>query len=346
MWPVIILSLMTMGVTLGLAYWFSSPNSRLAFLDHPNERSLHTRPVPRTGGMAIMVGFLVGLTLAFSWLPQNRFYDEAAIWVLGGMLGIALFSFWDDRVGLPAVSRFALHAVVAVGVIWGGGLSIRDLDLPFIGVLSFSWFSVPLTILFLMWMTNLYNFMDGMDGFAGGMTVFGFACLAYLGWIGGHQGIFLVALLMAVSAMGFLIWNFPPAKIFMGDVGSTAIGFLAGGLAILGVHDGLFDLWVPVLIFSPFIIDSTVTLFRRLFNGKKFWQAHREHYYQRLVLAGWGHRKTVIAEYLLMSACGISAILYLKSDVVWQDILLIGWGVLYLLIAYGVKGVEKNYSVK
>lgn len=340
MWIEIIVFLMTMVLTLGLTGWFSLPTSSLAFLDHPNERSLHTRPVPRTGGIAIMVGYLVGLSGALIWLPQYRFLGGMAIWVLGGMLVIGFFSFLDDRVGLPTVSRFVLHAVTAGGVIWGGSLSIRDLDFPFIGALSFGWFSVPLTILFLMWMTNLYNFMDGMDGFAGGMTVIGFSCLAYLGWAGRHDLIFIFALLMAVSAMGFLIWNFPPAKIFMGDVGSTAIGFLAGGLTVLGVYDKLFDLWVPILIFSPFIFDATATLLQRFLRGEKVWQAHRKHYYQRLVLVGWGHRKTVTVEYGLMIVCGASGILYNYLNEMSKLILLILWVVIYILLGLSVRMIE------
>ena len=340
MWIGIILSLITMGMTLWLGGWLSSPNSRLVLLDHPNERSLHTKPVPRAGGMAIMVGYLVGLVGAFLWLPQDFIYDERVIGILGGMLGIAFLSFWDDRVGLPAISRFALHAVVAVGVIFWGGLLIKDLNFPFLGDLSFGWLAVPLTLLFLMWMTNLYNFMDGMDGIAGGMTVIGFSCLAYLGWVGQHEVIFVISLLITAATGGFLFWNFPPAKIFMGDVGSTAIGFLAGGLSIIGVHDGLFDLWVPILIFSPFIIDATTTLFRRLFHGKKIWRAHREHYYQRLVLAGWSHRKTVIVEYGLMVVCGASGILYTHLNEMSQLIMLVLWVVIYFILVLSVRMIE------
>jgi len=339
----IILSLITMGLTLWLTGRLSSPTSMLASLDHPNERSLHTRPIPRTGGIAIMAGLLAGGAGTFLWLSWERIYDETAIWILGGMLTIALFSFWDDRIGLPTVSRFVLHTIITGGVIWGGGLSIRDIDLPFIGVLSFGWFSVPLTILFLMWMTNLYNFMDGMDGFAGGMAVIGFGYLAYLGWISEHESILIMSLLIVAAAAGFLLWNFPPAKIFLGDVGSVSLGFLAGVLLLMGIRDEVFDFWVPVLIFSPFIVDATVTLFRRLLRGEKVWQAHREHYYQRLVLAGWGHKKTVMVEYGLMLACGMTAVVYSQVSELWRLIILLCWAGVYAGLIYGVSFVEKRH---
>ena len=184
---------------------------------------------------------------------------------------------------LHPIVRLILHGLGAAGVALGIGATITVINFPGIGHVSLGWLAVPITISFLVWITNLYNFMDGMDGFAGGMTVLGFAFLGYVSR-DGNSMIPVVAVLTVGAAGGFLIHNQPPAKIFMGDPGSIMLGFLAGSLAVIGIQQGLFDLWVPVLIFSPFIVDATVTLFRRLFRGKKIWQAHREHYYQRLVL--------------------------------------------------------------
>jgi UDP-N-acetylmuramyl pentapeptide phosphotransferase/UDP-N-acetylglucosamine-1-phosphate transferase len=141
-------------------------------------------------------------------------------------------------------------------------------------------------LIFTVWFINLYNFMDGMDGFAGGMGTLGFGFLAYLGWLAGQDFFALSGLLIAGANLGFLLCNFPPARIFMGDAGSTTMGFLAAGMSLWGVRDGLFPMWIPILIFSPFIVDATVTLIRRLVHGDKVWQAHRSHYYQRLVLLG------------------------------------------------------------
>jgi UDP-N-acetylmuramyl pentapeptide phosphotransferase/UDP-N-acetylglucosamine-1-phosphate transferase len=131
-------------------------------------------------------------------------------------------------------------------------------------------------------MTNLYNFMDGMDGFAGGMTLIGGLTLALLTATGNAWTISVLSSLLAGAAAGFLVHNFPPARIFMGDVGS---------------------LWVPLIVFSPFVVDATATLLRRALAGEKVWQAHRVHYYQRVVLLGWGHRRTVMVEYGLMVLC-------------------------------------------
>jgi UDP-N-acetylmuramyl pentapeptide phosphotransferase/UDP-N-acetylglucosamine-1-phosphate transferase len=239
----------------------------------------------------------------------------------------------------------SVHALAATGLVWGAGLQVRTVLVPFAGTLSLGWLAVPATILFLMWMANLYNFMDGMDGFAGGMTVLGYGFLAYMAWRGGHQLILLLSLLVAGAVAGFLWYNLPPAQIFMGDVGSVPLGFLAAALALLGVRDGVFDVWVPLLIFSPFVVDATVTLIRRLLRGKKIWLAHREHYYQRLVLAGWGHRKTVMAEYVLMLACGMSAVMYTQVGEPWRMAILLGWMAVYTVLMWGVCVVERQAKV-
>ena len=128
----------------------------------------------------------------------------------------------------------------------------------------------------------------------------------------------------------------------MGDVGSVPMGFLAAALTVMGVHDGVFDIWVPLLIFSPFIVDATVTLFRRLLRGERVWHAHREHYYQRLVLAGWGHPRTVLAEYLLMLACGFSAVAYTQTGEPWRLAILLWWVAAYAVLAWGVRQVESR----
>ena len=128
----------------------------------------------------------------------------------------------------------------------------------------------------------------------------------------------------------------------MGDAGSTLFGFLAACLGLLGWQLGIWTLWFPGLVFSPFIVDATVTLIRRLLRGEKIWRPHREHYYQRLVLSGWGHRRTVLAEYGVMALCGGFALLYQYASEEWRLAILGLWGVLFLSLALAVKGVEQR----
>ena len=339
-----------------LAYWMTgrlcSPDSKLYLLDHPTDRSLHVAPTPRTGGLAILGSVAAGLLLGWMlerfegglWRLELGAQTDAGLWIMGTALVIGAVSFWDDRAGLPPGVRFGVHGVAAGGVVWGAGLTVTAIPIPLLGILSLGWMAIPMTILCLMWMTNLYNFMDGMDGFAGGMTVLGFGLLSFVAWTGGHQAIAILSLLVVGAAGGFLSYNMPPARIFMGDVGSVSLGFLAGALAVMGIHDGLFDMWVPLLIFSPFIVDATVTLIRRLLRGEKVWQAHREHFYQRLVLAGWGHRRTVAIEYALMLACGLGALLYSRVGEAWRLAILAGWFATYIVLAWAVRQVERAHS--
>jgi UDP-N-acetylmuramyl pentapeptide phosphotransferase/UDP-N-acetylglucosamine-1-phosphate transferase len=269
---------------------------------------------------------------------------EAGAWIAGMVALVGLVSFLDDRRSVPAGVRLAVHTLAASGVVAGAGLVVPSVTVPTVGEISLGWLAAPATVLFIVWMANLYNFMDGMDGFAGGMTVVGFGALSYLAFSTVEHVQAIVALLVAVAAAGFLRFNWPPARIFMGDVGSVPLGFLAGGLSVMGVYRGIYDLWVPVLIFSPFIVDATATLIRRLVRRDRVWQAHREHYYQRLVLAGWGHRKTVAAEYGLMLLCGLGAWIYGLVDETWRLIILVAWVGLYFGLFRAVAWIERQQS--
>jgi UDP-N-acetylmuramyl pentapeptide phosphotransferase/UDP-N-acetylglucosamine-1-phosphate transferase len=184
-------------------------------------------------------------------------------------------------------------------------------------------------LLFLVWMINLYNFMDGMDGFAAGMSVIGFGTFAILGWQAGQTETALGYAMVAAACAGFLLFNFPPARLFMGDVGSTVLGLLAGVAILQSHHNGLLPAWLGILVFSPFIVDATVTLALRMVRREPFWKAHRSHCYQRLALAGWGHRRTVLAEYVLMLACCGSALAGATLSPKGQALIIAFWALVY-----------------
>jgi len=290
--------------------------------------------------LAILAALVVGELLI--WLAAPDAIPNG--WVTTMVLMIAALSFADDTVGLPPSVRLCGHGLAAIGAIVGAALTVHVVGLPVFGSISLGWFAVPFTLLFLVWITNLYNFMDGIDGFAGGMAVIGFGIVSYIAWSEAHRTLALLSLLIAASTAGFLYFNIPPAKIFMGDVGSISLGFLAGCASLIGIREGLFDLWLPLLIFSPFVVDSTVTLFRRLLRREAVWQAHCEHYYQRLVRSGWGHRRTVMAEYVLMLACGGSAVVYSRVGMGWRLALLIGWASTYVVLMGCVSIIERQQA--
>lgn len=259
--------------------------------DIPNDRSLHTLPTPRVGGWGIVPACVIALLVL---APQLWLIAAAAA-------GLAAVSQVDDRRGLPARVRFSAHLAAVVVLI-----AVYPADAPV-------WLLAGVGFV-MVWLTNLYNFMDGADGLAGGMALFGFGAyaIAVLGGATPSPDLAVAGAAVAGAALGFLLLNFHPAKLFLGDAGSIPLGFLAGALGYWGWRTGVWPIWFPALVFAPFIADASVTLLRRLLRGEKFWQAHREHYYQRMVRAGLGHRRTALYWYLIMLA-GIIVALWAKG---------------------------------
>ena len=311
----------------------------LGFLDYPNIRSLHQHPTPRIGGLAILLVIVAAMLLMM--VAMTGALVKVLGFILTGLVPLALVSFQDDRIGVSPRKRILVHLLSAVSLL-ASDLILNTLLLPNLVLVLPTGISIPLTLLFVIWMINLYNFMDGMDGFAGGMAVIGFSTLACLGWV--NSGFATFCMITAAASAGFLVRNFPPAKIFLGDTGSTALGFLAAACSLWGAKEGLFPLWVALLIFSPFIADATVTLLRRLLRGEKVWEAHRSHYYQRLVLLGWGHRRTVLVEYALMLACAGSALLAVRLSPIGQITLMAIWIWIYGFLMWSVGRLERQHA--
>lgn len=297
-------------VTLALIAWLLNAPHRLT-LDIPNERSLHVRPIPRSGGIAMMVGIFTGFGIL----------QTPLVIVLPAAVLVAI-SHIEDVHGLPILVRFVTHLAAAAAFAFGA----LPMTLPFL----------LLIVLGILWSINLYNFMDGSDGLAGGMTLLGFSFLAAAAWMSGDDALLIDCAIVAAGGAGFLLVNFPPARLFMGDAGSVPIGFLAAALSIVGWRDGDWPLWFPVLVFAPFIADASLTLVKRIVAGERFWQAHNEHYYQRLVRLGWSHRGTALAEYALMLACGAAALWSLRQPPNFQLIAAVGFVALHAALALWV----------
>lgn len=330
-------------VSTATTRWLTRPSAKLRLLDLPNERSLHRIPVPRTGGLGILAGIVLGLGLLAATLVNFGPSSWRA-----GMAGmatalVAMVSFLDDRGSLPVIVRLVTHFVSSL-------LLVVALFAPIESCLV-----TPLTlraavggaiaILLSVWMINLYNFMDGMDGFAGGMAVIGFGAFAVLGWMAGHAAFAGVSLVVMSAAGGFLLSNFPPARIFMGDTGSSTIGLLAATLISWSARDTIFPVWAGILVFSPFIVDATVTLIRRALRRDKIWLAHKTHYYQRLVQLGWGHKKTVVREYVLMFLCALTAVLGVRQSPIVQFGIVVGWLAIYAALIWLIEEMERRAGV-
>ncbi|KVD95402.1 hypothetical protein WI90_06585 [Burkholderia ubonensis] len=294
---------------------------RLA-IDTPNWRSLHTIPVPRVGGWGLVPSTLVASLIVGA--------GSRIGYALAGMTALAVLSFVDDRRGLPAKVRFAVHFVIAGLFVWslgtGGGL----------------WAAIVLGVA-IVWMTNLYNFMDGLDGLAGGMALFGFG--AYAWEAAGHASeLAIVASALAGAALGFLVFNFHPAKIFLGDVGSIPLGFMAGALGLYGWRNEVWPLWYPAVVFSPFIVDASLTLVKRAIRKERVWEAHREHYYQRLARMGMAHRPIAAVWYGLMAASALLGNAMLQMSALAQYAILTLWYLGLLLACFRLDSVWKRFE--
>ena len=308
--------------TLVTVWWLIRSRFSTIALDHPNRRSLHQAPVPRTGG----IGLHAGIVLAWAVVAPNLPPPTGLTFAL-----LLLVSFADDVRGVPVVVRLAAH-LLAAGVL-AASLLLQDFGIV----------AAVVATLVIAWMTNLYNFMDGSDGLAGGMALFGFSFYGVAAWLSGSSAFALLNFSIAASAAAFLVFNFHPARVFLGDVGSVPLGFLAAAFGLIGWLQRDWTWWFPVLVFSPFIVDASATLARRLWRRERVWEAHRDHYYQRLVQMGWGHRGTALAEYALMLACGLTALAALGLAAAAQTTVLAVTAASYLLM---ISAVERAWRMK
>ncbi len=311
--------------TLVIVWWLVRSRFFGLALDHPNQRSLHAAPVPRSGG----IGIHAGIVLAWAAVAPNL---PIALWLTFALLFAV--SLLDDVRSVPVLARFTIYLLAAY--LLAANLLLADFGMPVTLIMTLA----------LAWMANLYNFMDGADGLAGGMTLFGFVSYGSAAWLAGNHEFALANFSVAAAATAFLIFNFHPARIFMGDAGAVPLGFLAGALGLIGWLQHDWTWWFPPLVFSPFIVDASVTLARRLACRERVWQAHRDHYYQRLVQMGWGHRRTAVAEYTLMFACGNAGLILLSRPAPTQEIALGIIAAFYLLVITWIGSAWRKFKAE
>lgn len=274
-------------VLSGLLTWvFRIYAIRKSLMDIPNDRSSHNIPTPRGGGLAIAITWFSGLT----WFFVSGKIESSLFYAMLCGLPLTLIGFADDVFTLKPNVRFLVQFLCSAGALFclGGltNLKFGTWNLELRILLSF------LAFVAIVWSINLFNFLDGIDGYIGTESVFvGIASFALFGQS--------IGLLLAFSVLGFLIWNWPKAKIFMGDVGSTLLGFIIAVFAIYHQNMHLSNLPVWVILTSVFWYDATITLWRRFSNGEQLSQAHRKHAYQRLVQSGWSHQKTTLGALLI-----------------------------------------------
>jgi Fuc2NAc and GlcNAc transferase len=304
-----------------LTYYIKNYYIKNAILEEVNERSSHTIPTPHGGGIAIATIWFTGLIYLYYTddIDTNLFYA-----LMAGLI-ISIVSFFDDMYELSARLRMIVQSVVAIfGLLCIGGFNSLD----------FAFFSIENQIitnlfafLLIVWFINLYNFLDGINGYAGSEAVF-LAVAGFLIFGGGH---FLV---LGVAVLGFLYWNFNKAKIFMGDVGSTLLGYNVAIFTLYYANMESTNLWLWIALFGVFWFDATITLIRRKFNNEQLSKAHKKHAYQRLNQSGWSHFK--VTNYSIGLNILLFLIVYLSINVYMS------FGIALVLLYVSIKLVDRK----
>jgi UDP-GlcNAc:undecaprenyl-phosphate/decaprenyl-phosphate GlcNAc-1-phosphate transferase len=271
-------------------------------LDHPSDRRIHREPTPRLGGLAILAGFLVPVLF---FLPD----DPAARALVVGAVLITMLGAIDDVWGLSPAVKFAGQAACAAIPV-AAGLTIDHITLPVIGVGDLGVAQYPLTILWFVALVNMINFTDGMDGLASGITGLGATTFAILAASLGRADPAIMAAALAGACAAFLVYNFHPAKVFMGDAGSMLLGFVIAGVAVSGVMKSAAAIAVvaPLIILAIPILDTSFVILKRLKYGLPVYNADRSHFHHRFFTIGWSQRKTVLALYAWCALMGAAAI--------------------------------------
>ncbi len=301
--PVIIIFILSFALT-GLIRFYLV---RKAILDVPNERSSHAVPTPRGGGIAIAVSFF----LAVGWLAyQNTIDAGLAKALLGGGVIVAAAGYWDDLKSIPASVRITLHLLAAIWALYFlGGFPVLELG---VWKLHLGWMGSLFAVIGIVWFINLYNFMDGIDGLAGSEAFFVSVVAGIALFLMGAAGMALLCFLLAAAVLGFLIWNWPPAKIFMGDIASGLLGYIFGVLTIATANQHQLPILFWLTLLAVFILDTKFTLLRRVLRGERWYAAHRQHVYQRLARQSASHVK-VTAGVIAINLAVLAPLVYVMS---------------------------------
>jgi len=270
------------------------------FLDIPNVRSSHICPTPRGGGISIACLFLVIVAIS------NLISHDVTLAFMGAGFLVALVGFLDDKAHIAARWRLLFHFVAALWALYYLG------EIPEFQLLNYTfslgWFGIAIAAILLVWMLNLFNFMDGIDGIAAAEAIFVACGSAFFSYLNGLEGLLFISLVLASSTMGFLLLNWFPAKIFLGDVGSGFLGLMLGMIAYANIVEG-GSIWIWVTLLGVFLVDSGITLLRRILRGDNWYEAHCNHAYQHAARK-WGHKRVTVAT-ILINLCWLFPMAYL-----------------------------------
>lgn len=316
-------------------------------LDMPNERKVHKEPMPRMGGLAIFIGFLVGYMLFCNQTVQMNS-------ILIGSFFIILLGVFDDIKPLSPSIKFCGQLLAAIIVVYYGNVVMQDLS-AFGIYINFGIFAKPITILFIVSIINCLNLIDGLDGLAGGISAIFFITITIISTLlGSVTGLDVsLTLIMIGATLGFLLYNFHPAKIFMGDSGSMFLGYMISVISLLGFKNvTLTSFIVPVLILAIPILDTLFAIIRRLLKGESFAKADKEHFHHQILKMAGNQTKTVLIIYLIQILFSIASIVYVLRNpklgqIIYIIILaIILWLILSTNIVFDRKKISDNFKNK
>ncbi|RKQ34320.1 glycosyltransferase family 4 protein [Oceanobacillus halophilus] len=305
--------------------------------DKPNQRKVHETAMPRLGGLAIFISFLIGTVF---FLPSTT---EAWPMVIGATI-IIITGLLDDLYNIPAKFKL-LGQVIAAVVTVSGGVTIDFITLFTDEKFEFGIFAVPITIMWIVAITNAINLIDGLDGLAAGVSSIAFITITGLAITMGDYFIALISLIMLGSTLGFLVYNFYPAKIFMGDTGSLFLGYMISVIAVMGLYKEvtIVSLVVPIMILAIPILDTTFAIVRRLIHKKPISAPDKDHLHHCIIRLGYTHRQTVIMIYALSSLFSIAAIVFTRSTLWGSILILLSLLILVELIVEVTGLISENY---
>jgi UDP-GlcNAc:undecaprenyl-phosphate/decaprenyl-phosphate GlcNAc-1-phosphate transferase len=314
---------------------------KLAFIigatDRPNYRKLHQKLMPRLGGLAIYGSFLIGIFIFQPENPNSKYiFLGSAIILVTGVL--------DDMLELSAKIKFFSQLIAAAIVVFIGGIQVTFINLPFGGQFELGILSVPLTIIWIVGITNAINLIDGLDGLAAGVCCIALVTISWMAFVMGDFYVLTIGLIILGSTLGFLLYNFHPAKIFMGDTGALFLGYMISTLSLLGFKNVTFiSFIVPVIILGVPISDTLFAIIRRMVNKKPLSAPDKSHLHHCLLQEGFSHRGTVLIIYGISAFFGIVAVIFSQSNFLGSFILIIILLLFIELLAEIIGLAGKNY---
>ena len=286
---------------------------RLGAVDAPNYRKVHARIMPRLGGLAIYCAFIIGF---FFLKIMTGFESEYAYAILIAATIIVITGIIDDMREISAKAKLLGQVIAACIVVFGGGIEMNFINLPFDGILNFGWLAIPLTIIWIVGVTNAVNLIDGLDGLAAGVSTIALATLAVMAMLMQNGIVIAMASILAAATIGFLVFNFHPAKIFMGDTGALFLGFMISVLALLGFKNvTVISFIIPIIILGVPLSDTFFAIVRRLRQKKKWSDPDKSHLHHRLLDLGFSHRQTVLLIYAIAAVFGVVAVVFSMAKV-------------------------------